>query len=90
MVGTGSVSHSPAISEMMMVMMMMMTPMIMRTTIALMMMGLITLANVGFWTTTSRAGRVDRSIARTGEQVGISTTFCFVFLSLVCRCRMLR
>ena len=78
MVGTGSVSHSPAISELMMVVMLMMTPM-MRTTIALMMMMFIRLTNLGFWMTTSRAGRVDRSIARTGEQVDISSTFCFVF-----------
>ena len=84
MVGTGSVSHSPAISELMMVMMMMMTLMIMRTTMELMMMMLITLANLGFWMTTSRAGRVDRSIARTGEQVDISSTFCFVFPFLSC------
>ena len=76
MVGTGSVSPSPAISEIIMTLTMMM--MTIMTMVVMMMMMMMTVANVGFWTTTSRPGKLVRSIAETGEQVGLNYTLLWV------------
>ena len=79
MVGTGSVSLSPAISEPIMIMRTMtMTMIMMMLTIMIMVVIMMTMANVGFWTITSRPGKLVRSIAETGEQVGLNYTLLWV------------
>ena len=60
-------SPTPAISELSMIIMTMTM-----TVMAMMIKIMMTMANVGFWTTTSRPGRPARNIAETGEQVGFS------------------
>ena len=65
MVGMGSQSLFPAISELII---MIVTMTMMAMTMAMMMI----MANVGFWTTTSRLGRQAKNIVETGEQVSLS------------------